>query len=442
MLPGPRLGQHQHLLARVEPRRRRPVGGARAPRVLDHHHRVGAVRDRRAGRDLDAVARRERAGERLRRVGAADQPQHLRDAARGAGDVRRAHRVAVHRRAVERRLVHRRDDVLGQHAPVRQSSAIVSCRTSGTIASRIRRRASSIVMVSANGLTGFPSRCCWRRGRRPPARSTACATSRSRARARSRTAPAHPRRRRTQTVPPDAMRPVHRDEEDAAHRVGRPEAPALGQLGEDQAAEQHFFRERGGQRSGEIHQAARRQRRSRARSGARRACVPCRTPRQRGRPRSRRRTGARRGRTAGRGAMSEPVSRAGPTSRTPPPERPTARTSRRSSRSPGRPGSTARSMLKPTDARTAHTIIRSAIAGQKPGVPRGPVARELRKPVRAAVIVTASLPARGVRARAAAASRPRAARRAPSRAGTRGSRVRRGPRTPATASPPRRSHGS
>ena len=92
---------------------------AGAPRVLDHHHRVRAVRDRRAGRDLDAVAGRERAGERLRRVGAADQPQHLRDAARGAGDVRRAHRVAVHRRAVERRLIHRRDDVLGQHAAVR-----------------------------------------------------------------------------------------------------------------------------------------------------------------------------------------------------------------------------------------------------------------------------------------------------------------------------------
>ena len=31
VLAGPRLGQHQHLLARVEPRRRRPVGGAGRP---------------------------------------------------------------------------------------------------------------------------------------------------------------------------------------------------------------------------------------------------------------------------------------------------------------------------------------------------------------------------------------------------------------------------
>ena len=90
------------------------VAGERA--VLLHHHRVGAVRHRRAGEDADRLATFDRAAERVTGGGAARHWQH-RVAVRqqiGMGD-----RVAVDRAVGMRRHVDVGDKVARQNAPRR-----------------------------------------------------------------------------------------------------------------------------------------------------------------------------------------------------------------------------------------------------------------------------------------------------------------------------------
>ena len=113
-------GQHVarvHVLAAAADVQAGGDGGGRddgvAPRlgVLDLEHRVGAGRDRGAGRDPRGGAGLERDALGAARGQVADHAQL------GAGrDVRRADRVAVHRRAVERRQVDHRARLGGEHA--------------------------------------------------------------------------------------------------------------------------------------------------------------------------------------------------------------------------------------------------------------------------------------------------------------------------------------
>ena len=105
-----------HRLEHVDPRAA-PVG------PLHHHDRVGAVGNRRPGRDLDALPGGDRAVRRRPAVDRSDaaQPGGLLRAR--AGRVRRRHGVAVHRGAVERRHVAGRDDAGGQHPAVRLGQA-------------------------------------------------------------------------------------------------------------------------------------------------------------------------------------------------------------------------------------------------------------------------------------------------------------------------------
>ena len=85
-------------------RRRRPQ------RVLDRHHGIGAVRERRPGGDAGGGARRQR----LRPV-AGTQPERDREAARG--EVGGPHGVAVHGGGGKRRQADGGLDVGGEHAP-------------------------------------------------------------------------------------------------------------------------------------------------------------------------------------------------------------------------------------------------------------------------------------------------------------------------------------
>ena len=127
------LDQHQHLLAGVEPRRRRPVGASGRP-VSSTMTTASAPSGTGAPVAIsDAVARRDRSRERFSRVGAADQAQHHGADAGGAGDIRGADRIPVHRRAIERRLVHGRDDVL------RHDAAVGHAERDGLVARQRRR---------------------------------------------------------------------------------------------------------------------------------------------------------------------------------------------------------------------------------------------------------------------------------------------------------------
>ena len=75
---------------------------------LDHHDRVGAFGHRRAGRDLDALAGRQRAATAPARCRPSRCSEGLRASYRPAPNVSsRDDRVAVHRRAIERRDIAR-----------------------------------------------------------------------------------------------------------------------------------------------------------------------------------------------------------------------------------------------------------------------------------------------------------------------------------------------
>ena len=87
-----------------------PVDGG----VLHHDHRVGAIRHRRTGRDLDAGAGLDGARGYVPGEDAAGQAQPHRLLARGPSGVCGHHRVAVHAGPIEGRNVDGGDHVGGQ----------------------------------------------------------------------------------------------------------------------------------------------------------------------------------------------------------------------------------------------------------------------------------------------------------------------------------------
>ncbi len=78
-------------------------------RAFDHHHGIGTVRHRRAGRDPDGLAVGEGRGRRTSRARLADDRELTSGRARGHG-------VPVHRAVAKRRDVVQGDDVAGDHA--------------------------------------------------------------------------------------------------------------------------------------------------------------------------------------------------------------------------------------------------------------------------------------------------------------------------------------
>ena len=114
VLTGRRRVEHLHLRLRRAWRRAVEVG------VLDHHHRIGAGRDHRAGVRAHRLAgahgdRRNHAGRHV-----VDQQQIGRRLFRRAQRVGGTDRVAVHRRAGEGRQRLARDQVLRKHAAERR----------------------------------------------------------------------------------------------------------------------------------------------------------------------------------------------------------------------------------------------------------------------------------------------------------------------------------
>ena len=119
---------------------------ARLGGVLDPHHRVGAVRHRRAGHDADAPCP-------ARPAALATEPAptvsstRRRTGALGARrrDVGAAHRVAVHGRVAERRHVARRLDRLGQHPAARRGQRAPARRpcAAGRRSTRLERVANA-----------------------------------------------------------------------------------------------------------------------------------------------------------------------------------------------------------------------------------------------------------------------------------------------------------
>ena len=87
----------------------------RRGRVLDHHHGVGALGDRGAGRDFRAEAAGDRAVRHLTGVDALGDAESYGRVARRARGVGRDHGVSVHRRSRERRHVDARRHAGGDH---------------------------------------------------------------------------------------------------------------------------------------------------------------------------------------------------------------------------------------------------------------------------------------------------------------------------------------
>ena len=97
---------------------------ARAGKVVDehavaveaaellHHHRVGALGDRRAGEDAGGGARRQRMADAAGRDALGDHQPRA-----SGGHVGTAQRIAVHRRVVEGRYVEAGDLVDREHPP-------------------------------------------------------------------------------------------------------------------------------------------------------------------------------------------------------------------------------------------------------------------------------------------------------------------------------------
>ena len=83
---------------------------------FDHHDRVGAVRHRRAGRDLDALAGGNGRCGHLPRIQRGNLMKAARLRSTGAACISRPHGVAVHRGARKRRHVGRRHHVARDHA--------------------------------------------------------------------------------------------------------------------------------------------------------------------------------------------------------------------------------------------------------------------------------------------------------------------------------------
>ncbi len=107
------------VLARVDRRQDADLAGAAFLGFLDHHHRIGAFRQRGAGRDLDAGAARHALARDLTGEDAFDAGERLRLERAGAEGVGGDHRVAVHRGAIERRDIDGRDRGPRDHAAVR-----------------------------------------------------------------------------------------------------------------------------------------------------------------------------------------------------------------------------------------------------------------------------------------------------------------------------------
>jgi len=122
--------------------------------LFDHHHGVGSLRHRGAGRDLGALAGGDRSRRHLARVDLLDRAQHPGVVAPGAERVFGTHGVAVHRRAIERRHVHgglrrRSDDASGGLA---QRHALDARHGRGGLEDQRER------LVERDGLADWPHR--------------------------------------------------------------------------------------------------------------------------------------------------------------------------------------------------------------------------------------------------------------------------------------------
>ena len=84
--------------------------------ILLHHHRVGAVRHRRAGEDPDRLAANGRAVERVAGGGAPADGQYRVLVGQQIG---MRYRVAINRAVGVRRNIHLRDQVAGENAAAR-----------------------------------------------------------------------------------------------------------------------------------------------------------------------------------------------------------------------------------------------------------------------------------------------------------------------------------